>query len=169
MGENGELWERSENCGSANGSWERRENCGRHRALGERQRIIGKKGELLGKCGVLRERHVSVGTRDYGKRWGTVGITRGYGRIRRIVGETWNCGRGGELWERMENCVKDGVVGGNRIVREIAAGGMECGRKQNHRRKQSFVTNNEESSIMGEKVELWERRGIVGESGELWD
>ena len=33
----------------------------------------------------------------------------------------------------------------------------------------SFVKDNQESRIMGEKVELGERRGIVGKSEELWD
>ena len=130
-------------CGKDKGSWERKGHCGNN--------------------GVLWEKHGIVGTRDYGQKQGIVGMTRGYGRVRRTVGESWNCRRGGELWKRMENCLKDGIVEENITVRGIIAGEMEGGRKQNCRRKQSFVTDNEESRIMGEKVELWERRGTVGQ------
>ena len=45
------------------------------------------------------------------------------------MGETCNCGRDGEFWERIENFRKEEIVRENRIVRETTAGEKECGRK----------------------------------------
>ena len=42
-----------------------------------------------------------------------------------IVGETWIMREKGELYVRMENCRKEGIMPENRSVRKTIAGEME--------------------------------------------